>query len=183
MSEPGGSGDRGEEEPNPYAPPNFEKNPPPPPPPPGGPPPYGQQAPPYGQQPPPYGQQPPPYGQPPQYGQPPPYGAPPGGPGQPPPYGYGQPPPYGAPPGYGAPAGAKPDSYIIWAILSTLLCCLPLGIVSIVYATQVNSKYSAGDYHGAAAASVKAKQFAIYSAVAGLLVVAIAFAVGPLAGS
>ena len=36
-------------------------------------------------------------------------------------------------------------NYLVQAILTTLFCCLPLGIVSIVFATQVNSKLSVGD--------------------------------------
>jgi len=90
----------------------------------------------------------------------------PGGqqPGQPP---YGQP-QYGSP--YGQPAGTPPPNYLVWAILSTVLCCLPLGIASIVYAAQVNGKYQAGDLAGAQESSRKAKQFAIWGAVAGIVV-------------
>ena len=33
----------------------------------------------------------------------------------------------------------KPDNWLVWAILSTILCCLPLGIVSIIYATKVDN--------------------------------------------
>ena len=29
---------------------------------------------------------------------------------------------------------------LVWAILTTLFCCLPAGIVSIVYAAQVNGR-------------------------------------------
>ena len=106
---------------------------------------YGQQ--PYGQQP--YGGQ--------QYGQP----------------GYGQPGYGGAPYGqaYGQPVGSPPPNYLVWAILSTVLCCLPLGIASIVFAAQVNSKYQAGDYAGAQESSRKAKLFAIWSAVIGFVVI------------
>lgn len=124
---------------------------------PQGQPPYGGQGqPPYGQQP--YGQGQPQYGQP-QYGQPP-YGQQPYGPQ------YGQ--PYGAP--YGQPAGPPPSNYLVWAILSTLLCCLPLGVVSIVFATQVNNKYAVGDLAGAQDASRKARNFAIASAVSGVVI-------------
>lgn len=158
-------------------------------PPPGGPPPYGQDPfvkPPPGQAPPPYGQPPgpPPYGQapgaPPPYGQPP-YGQPPYGQ---PPYGqpgYGQP-PYGQP-GYGAPMGQKPNNYLVFSILSTLLCCLPLGVAAIVFSVQVNSKYAAGDYGGAMAASEKAKKFCIASAAAGVVLLAIFIAGGSLSAS
>ncbi len=58
----------------------------------------------------------------------------------------------------------------MWAILSTIFCCLPLGIVSIVFAAQVNSKWAAGDAAGAQESSNKAKQWAIWSAVAGVVV-------------
>ena len=38
---------------------------------------------------------------------------------------------------------------LVWAILATLFCCLPTGIVAIVYAAQVNTKLSHGDLVGA----------------------------------
>src|SRR5262245_2690227 len=48
-------------------------------------------------------------------------------------------------------------NYLVQSILVTLFCCLPLGIVSIVFAAQVNSKVAAGDYAGAQKASDQAK--------------------------
>jgi len=59
---------------------------------------------------------------------------------------------------------------LVWAILATLFCCLPGGIVSIVYAAQVNGKLAAGDIAGAQDSSEKAKKWAIYSAIAGVVV-------------
>ena len=56
------------------------------------------------------------------------------------------------------------------AILSTIFCCLPLGVVSIIFAAQVDSKYAAGDYAGAEESSKKAKQFMIWAIVAGIVV-------------
>jgi hypothetical protein len=53
-----------------------------------------------------------------------------------------------------------PPNYLVWAILSTILCCLPFGIVSIVYAAQVNTKWQTGDYEGAKASSKNAKIWA-----------------------
>jgi hypothetical protein len=50
-----------------------------------------------------------------------------------------------------------PPNYLVWAILTTIFCCLPFGIVSIVFAAQVNSKWQAGDYDGAMNASKNAK--------------------------
>lgn len=101
-----------------------------------------------------------------------------GQPSEPPSYepqpGQGQQPPYGQQPGYGAPygppPGQPPENYLVWSILTTVLCCLPLGVVSIVYAAQVNSKWAMGDVAGAQDSSAKAKKWAIWSAaVAGVL--------------
>ncbi|HVM62302.1 MAG TPA: CD225/dispanin family protein [Verrucomicrobiae bacterium] len=48
-------------------------------------------------------------------------------------------------------------SWLVPAILSTICCCLPFGIISIVYAAQVNTKLQAGDIHGAREASRNAQ--------------------------
>ena len=63
----------------------------------------------------------------------------------------------------------KPDNYLVWAILSTLFCCLPLGIVSIVYSSKVDGLYNAGDYAGAQNAADNAKKFAMWGAIAGIV--------------
>lgn len=104
---------------------------------------------------------------PPPPGPPPPPPGPPGPPMGPPP---GQP-PYGGVPGYGGgyAAGPPPDNYLVWAILSTILCCLPLGIVSIIFSTQVNTKWALGDYAGAQESSRKAKNFAIYGVISAVV--------------
>ena len=67
-------------------------------------------------------------------------------------------------------------NYLVQAILVTIFCCLPAGIVSIVYAAQVNSKLAAGDMNGALESSRSAKMWAWISfglgafwAIAGLL--------------
>ena len=59
----------------------------------------------------------------------------------------------------GMPAPVVPN-YLVQAILCTLFCCLPAGIVSIVYAAQVNSKLSVGDRAGAIQSSENAKKWA-----------------------
>lgn len=64
------------------------------------------------------------------------------------------------------PKPPMPENYLVWAILSTVLCCMPLGIVSIIYSTKVNSAYTAGDYTGAEKASKDAKKWAMWSAIA-----------------
>ena len=76
----------------------------------------------------------------------------------------------------GAELGQRPEipSYLAQAILVTIFCCLPFGIVSIVYAAQVNGKVAAGDIAGARDASEKAKTWAWVALGFGLLPVAIA---------
>jgi heme/copper-type cytochrome/quinol oxidase subunit 2 len=73
----------------------------------------------------------------------------------------------------GQPPAAKPQNYLVWAIVTTLLCCLPLGVVSIVFAAQVDSKWNAGDYAGATDASNKARTWAMASAIVGLVFIAV----------
>lgn len=67
-------------------------------------------------------------------------------------------------------------NYLVGAILSTACCCLPLGIVSIVYAAQVNTKLQVGDVNGAVESSAKAKNWMIASILSGLLISGIYFA-------
>ena len=102
-------------------------------------------------------------------------------------YGSTPPPPPPPPPPPQSPYGAQgaqgtpPPNYLVWAILTTIFCCLPLGIASIVFSTQVNSKWALGDVAGAQDSSDKAKKFAIWSAIAWAVIAviyAIALAVG-----
>ena len=60
-------------------------------------------------------------------------------------------------------------NYLVQAILTTIFCCLPLGIVSIVYAAQVNGKLEAGDRAGALQSSRSAKMWAWISFGTGLV--------------
>ena len=56
--------------------------------------------------------------------------------------------------------GATVPNYLVQSIIS-VLCCWPLAIPAIIFATQVNSKIAAGDIAGAQDASKKAKLFAM----------------------
>jgi hypothetical protein len=92
----------------------------------------------------------------------------------PPPGNYPPPPPgnYPPPQGPGGPGGptGQPDNNLVWGILVTVLCCLPLGIVSIVKATQVSGLYGQGRYAEAQQAADDAKKFAMWGAIAGVVV-------------
>ena len=61
------------------------------------------------------------------------------------------------------------NSHLVLAILTTLFCCLPLGIVSIIYAAQVGTKRAAGDYQGALDCSKKAATFGYVALGIGLV--------------
>ncbi|MEZ6068959.1 MAG: CD225/dispanin family protein [Pirellulales bacterium] len=79
--------------------------------------------------------------------------------------------PYTSPVQSGAtppPVGEIPN-YLVQAILVTLCCCLPFGIVGIVYAAQVKPKVAAGDYAGAKSASDSAKMWCMIGFGLGLL--------------
>jgi hypothetical protein len=51
------------------------------------------------------------------------------------------------------PPSTPPKNWLVESILVTLFCCLPFGIAGIVFASQVSSKWAAGDYNGAVQAS------------------------------
>lgn len=75
-----------------------------------------------------------------------------------------------------------PDNYLVYAILTTLFCCLPFGIVGIVKASQVSSKYQAGDYEGAVQASADAKKWSQIALICGIVWVALYFIIVVVAG-
>jgi uncharacterized membrane protein YvbJ len=89
---------------------------------------------------------------------------------------YTPPPPHT--PSYGSPApgpamGTQIPNYLVQSILVTLCCCLPLGVVAIIFSAQVNSKLAAGDVAGAREASNKAKMFAWLGFGIGIVVIII----------
>ena len=63
-----------------------------------------------------------------------------------------------------------PPTYLVWAVIMTVICCLPAGVVAIIYSTQVSSKYYAGDMEGARRSSERAQIWIIVSFVVGVLV-------------
>ena len=65
-------------------------------------------------------------------------------------------------------APTKVESHMIFAVLTTLFCCIPFGIAAIVYAAQVSAKAQAGDVAGAELASQKAKMWCWWAFGVGL---------------
>lgn len=92
--------------------------------------------------------------------------------------GYGQQP-------YGGYPMRKPDNYLVWAILTTVLCCLPFGVVAIVKSSQVDTLWQQGRYDEAFKASESSKKWSIISAIVSLVFGVIYFfltLVGAMAG-
>lgn len=74
-----------------------------------------------------------------------------------------------------------PKTWLLESILATLFCCLPFGIVGIVYAAKVESSWYGGDRQRSLAASRTARTWTIISicvGLAGILVYLICLALG-----
>ena len=67
------------------------------------------------------------------------------------------------------PRPACPDSHMVAAVLVTIFCCLPLGIVAIVKANQVTSFYYRGDYDAALLASADADTWVKIALILGII--------------
>ncbi len=63
-----------------------------------------------------------------------------------------------------------PKNYLIESILVTIFCCMPLGIVGIIFAAQVNAKFEAGDYDGALKASKEAKKWMAWGLISSVVI-------------
>jgi hypothetical protein len=84
------------------------------------------------------------------------------------------PPYFNTPGGPGQEAYAPaPSNHLVWAILVTLFCCLPFGIVAIVKSSQVNGLWDSGRreeaYRAAAAAAKWCWASAICSLIGGVI--------------
>lgn len=63
----------------------------------------------------------------------------------------------------------KPENNLVWAVLCTCMCCLPLGVMALLSATKVDNLYAAGNYAEAEAEAAKAKKYSIWGAVIGAI--------------
>lgn len=75
----------------------------------------------------------------------------------------------------GADNHRPPKTWLAESILVTLFCCLPFGIVGIVNASNVESKYYYGDYLGAHKASENAKKWTTYGFGIGIVILVLNF--------
>jgi hypothetical protein len=82
-------------------------------------------------------------------------------------YGHGAP-GYAGPGSYGG-APPKIDPWLWQSIVVTLLCCLPLGIVGIIFASQAQTELGRGNYGEAQSKAQQAKTFTLIGLGVGLL--------------
>jgi uncharacterized membrane protein YvbJ len=75
-----------------------------------------------------------------------------------------------------------PKTWLVESILVTLLCCLPFGIVGIVYSSKVSSKFDAKLYDEAKRASDEAGKWTKIGFFCGIGIYVIYFIVMLLAG-
>ncbi|MBE6369084.1 MAG: CD225/dispanin family protein [Lentisphaerae bacterium] len=64
----------------------------------------------------------------------------------------------------------KISTYLPFAIFTTICCCVPLGIVAIVYAAKTSALLAAGNFAGARETSRKAKKWVWIAFGCGILV-------------
>ena len=73
--------------------------------------------------------------------------------------------------------------YLVLSIITTVCCCLPFGVVGIVYATKINSAMNAGNYEEAQKSAKTAKIWIIVAAAVGVIaniIVAVMAAMGAM---
>lgn len=73
------------------------------------------------------------------------------------------------------PAEPCPPTNLAWAIISTVLCCIPSGIVAIFYALKVSNKYREGDIEGAKRASETGAWWCIASIILGIITMPLSY--------
>lgn len=66
--------------------------------------------------------------------------------------------------------GPPPRNHLPWAILVTLLCCLPLGGAGVYLSLQVKPLWASGQYVAAAEAATRTKRWAWIAVGVGLVV-------------
>lgn len=60
------------------------------------------------------------------------------------------------------PSGSRPSTYLPLAIIVTICCCIPFGIISILYGAKVDSCWNSGNEAEARENSRKARNWALW---------------------
>jgi hypothetical protein len=80
-----------------------------------------------------------------------------------------------------------PPTYLWQSIAVTVMCCNPLGILAIIFATRVQSRWIKKDYEGAFYASRIARNIAFWTFIIGIfthimILIYVVFVIGLLSG-
>lgn len=75
----------------------------------------------------------------------------------------------------------KPDSNMVLAILSTVLCCVPTGIYAIILSNRVDTLYYEGKYKEAEYAAEDSKKWSIIGLVLAFIIYLIIFIIYSIA--
>lgn len=75
-----------------------------------------------------------------------------------------------------------PPTNLVWAIVSTILCCLPVGVVAIVYASKVSGYYYRNEFVKAKKASDRALYWSLASFITWMVTYPIISALSVLTG-
>ena len=67
------------------------------------------------------------------------------------------------------PAGEPPPTNLVLAILTALCCCMPLGVVAIVYAAMAEGNVGSGDYAAARRNAAQASNYITWGVILGIL--------------
>ncbi len=76
-----------------------------------------------------------------------------------------------------------PPTYLVWSILATVLCCIPVGIVAIVYSSKVRKYYDQNEFLKAKRASDRALYWTLGSAIVWMVTYPIVTALSMLSDS
>ena len=67
----------------------------------------------------------------------------------------------------------KPNNYLALSILTTVACCMPLGVVSLIKSTKVDGLYHQGRYQEAEETSKSAKNWALAGIITYVVIIVI----------
>lgn len=73
-----------------------------------------------------------------------------------------------------------PDNHLVFAILATIFCCLPFGIVAIIKAAGVSSAFNSGDYELAQKNSADAAKWCKIAFICGVVYIFFAALLGAI---
>ncbi len=71
--------------------------------------------------------------------------------------------------------GTPPKNWLVESILVTFFCCMPFGLVGLVHASQVETRFALGDVAGAERAAIEARRWTIVAMWVGISVITLYF--------